>query len=79
MCSIIRKGRNIYKISISENLLFRSEYKMFWISWNNGNVKLGKGNKPSPIFSHKILETDLNFVTFSSFNDSNLLWKCYCK
>lgn len=51
-------GSNTYIKQSGHKLLNCIEYRSFWISWNSGDIRLGKGNA-------------VNFRRFYQYNDTN--------
>ncbi|XP_050362317.1 uncharacterized protein LOC126781395 [Nymphalis io] len=76
-CFIMNKGLR-YKYRVTPYILSKLEYRKFWISWNDGFVKLGRGDDEEPIFSLKNPVQDLHYVTFSVLDQNNVLyWKVF--
>ena len=42
--SIIRTQQQTKYTSFERNLLNESEFRQFWVSWKDGNIKVGKGS-----------------------------------
>ncbi|XP_046977798.1 uncharacterized protein LOC124543593 [Vanessa cardui] len=76
-CFIVNKELR-YKYRVTPFILSKLEYRKFWISWNDGYVKLGRGDDEHPIFSLKNSVQDLHYVKFSVLGQTNVLyWKVF--
>ena len=65
------------KSSSSENLLDCNSQKDFWIRWDGGNIRFGKGDV---VGEQEVLQWqhddpyDINYVSLTSKNDQDGLW-----
>ncbi|XP_064072266.1 uncharacterized protein LOC113401055 [Vanessa tameamea] len=75
-CFIVNKELR-YKYRVTPYILSKLEFRKFWISWNDGYVKLGRGDDEHPIFSLKNSVQDLHYVKFSVLGHNVLYWKVF--